>query len=138
MDAQRDCLFCRIAAGEIPATVVHEDERTLAFMDIAPANPGHVLVVPRAHATSLLDIGTGDLAACAEAARKIAARMTERLGAEGINLLNSSGEAAWQTVMHFHLHVIPRYAEDPLRLPWTPQAGDPGDVAKVASKLLRD
>ncbi len=130
-----DCLFCRIAAGEVPAIVVHEDERTLAFMDIAPANRGHVVVIPRSHATNVLDIEPEDLAACARVGQQVARRVTERLGASGVNLLNSSGQAAWQTVMHFHLHVIPRYPGDPLRLPWEPQAGNPEEITKVAAKL---
>lgn len=134
--AGEDCIFCKIAAGEIPARIVDEDERTLAFMDIAPATRGHALVIPRAHATDLLSVSDEDLSAVALAARRLAARMKERLGAEGINLLNSCGRAAWQTVFHFHVHVIPRYAEDPLRLPWVPAEGDPDEIAAAAKELL--
>jgi histidine triad (HIT) family protein len=130
-----DCLFCRIVAGELPATVIASDERAIAFMDINPATRGHALVVPRTHATDIGDIAAEDLAACAELAGRIARRARERLGADGINLLNSSGPAAWQTVFHFHIHVIPRYAGDPLRLPWTPAPGDPAEVAEAAAAL---
>jgi histidine triad (HIT) family protein len=130
-----DCLFCKIVAGEIPATRVREDERTVAFMDINPATRGHLLVVPRAHATDLLEVGEEDLAACAAAARELAASLKERLGADGVNLLNSCGRAAWQTVFHFHVHVIPRYAGDPLRLPWTPAPGDRDGIAAAAAAL---
>jgi histidine triad (HIT) family protein len=130
-----DCLFCKIVAGEIPATRVREDERTVAFMDINPATRGHLLVVPRAHATDLLEVGEEDLAACAAAARELAASIKERLGADGVNLLNSCGRAAWQTVFHFHVHVIPRYAGDPLRLPWTPAPGDRDEIAAAAAAL---
>ena len=105
-----DCLFCKIVAGELPATRVREDERTVAFMDINPATRGHLLVVPREHARDLLELPGEDLAACAAAAQELAARVSERLGADGVNLLNSCGRVAWQTVFHFHLHVIPRYA----------------------------
>lgn len=130
-----DCLFCRLVAGEIPATRVHEDERTVGFMDINPATRGHLLVVPRAHAQDLLAVAPEDLAACAAAAQVLARRATERLGARGVNLLNSCGAAAWQTVMHFHVHVIPRYGGDPLRLPWDPAPGDPDAIAAAAAAL---
>jgi histidine triad (HIT) family protein len=135
MAADPDCLFCKIVAGEIPATRVREDERTIAFMDINPATRGHLLVVPREHSTDLLEVGSEDLAACAEAAKELAASIKRKLGADGVNLLNSCGRAAWQTVFHFHLHVIPRYAGDPLRLPWTPQPGDRDEIAAAAAAL---
>jgi len=133
--AEADCTFCKILSGELPATIVDEDERTIAFMDIAPATRGHALVIPRAHAPDLLSVGTEDLCAVAVATRRLAARARERLGADGINLLNSCGAAAWQTVFHFHVHVIPRYHDDPLRLPWVPSAGDPTEIAAAAQQL---
>ena len=131
-----DCLFCKIAAGEIPATKVHEDERTVAFMDINPATRGHVLIVPRTHATDIHDIDTEDLAACAKVAKVLAGRVRDRLGADGVNLHQSNGRAAWQTVFHFHLHVIPRFDGDPLRLPWTPEPGDRDEIAAAADALI--
>lgn len=133
--AADDCIFCKIVAGELPARIVREDERTVAFMDIAPATYGHVLVIPRAHARDLLEVPPEDLQACAVAAQELARRARERLGAAGVNLLNSCGSAAWQTVFHFHVHVIPRYADDPLRLPWTPAQGDPDEIAAAAAQL---
>ena len=133
--AAEDCIFCRIVAGELPAEFVAEDERTVSFMDINPATRGHALVVPRAHARDLLAIGSDDLTACILAAQRLAGTMCERLGADGINLLNSLGPAAWQTVFHFHIHVIPRYRDDPLRLPWTPAPGDPDEIAAAAAQL---
>jgi histidine triad (HIT) family protein len=133
--ADPDCIFCKILAGELPALVVDEDERTLAFMDIAPATRGHALVIPRAHAPDLLSVETEDLRACAVAAQRLAARAKQRLGADGVNLLNACGAAAWQTVFHFHIHVIPRYSGDPLRLPWVPAQGDPEQIAAAAQDL---
>ena len=133
--ADPDCIFCRILAGELPATIVDEDERTVAFMDIAPATRGHALVIPRTHATDLLSVESEDLAAVSLAAARLAARIKERLGADGVNLLNSCGAAAWQTVFHFHIHVIPRYEEDPLRLPWVPAEGDLAEIAAVGQEL---
>ena len=135
MAADPDCIFCKIVAGEVPSTRVDEDERTVAFMDVNPATRGHVLVVPREHAVDLLAIGPEDLAACAAAARRIAGRQKERLGADGVNLLNSCGSAAWQTVFHFHIHVIPRYQGDPLRLPWSPAPGDRDEIAAAGREL---
>ena len=135
MAADPDCLFCKIVAGEIPATRVHEDERTVAFMDINPATRGHVLVVPREHTRDLLSIDPEDLAAVATAAQKLAKVMPDRLGADGVNLLNSCGRPAWQTVFHFHMHVIPRYQGDPLRLPWVPAPGDRDEIAAAAKAL---
>ena len=130
-----DCLFCKIVAGEIPATVIAEDERKIAFMDINPATRGHALVIPRAHARDVHDIDTDDLRAVAATAQAVAARAIERLGAAGVNLLNSNGAAAWQTVFHFHMHVIPRYDGDPLRLPWAPAPGDMAQIAAAGEQL---
>jgi histidine triad (HIT) family protein len=132
---EANCLFCKIVAGELPSQTIAEDERTLSFMDINPATRGHALVIPRAHATNLLEIEAEDLAAVALAAQRLARRATERLGADGVNLLNSCGAAAWQTVFHFHVHVIPRYADDPLRLPWVPAPGDAEEIAQAAAAL---
>lgn len=133
--ADPECIFCKILAGEIPATIVDEDERTIAFMDIAPATCGHALVIPRAHSADLLSVEPEDLRAVALAAQRLAARAKTRLRADGVNLLNSCGRAAWQTVFHFHVHVIPRYEDDPLRLPWVPGAGDPAAIAAAAQEL---
>ena len=130
-----DCLFCKIVAGDLPSTIVDEDERTVTFMDINPATRGHALVVPREHSRDLLDVPDEDLAACAAAARRLARRASERLGADGVNLLNSCGRAARQTVFHFHVHVIPRYDDDPLRLPWVPGPGDEDEIAAAAGQL---
>jgi len=132
-----DCIFCKIVAGDLPATIVDEDERTIAFMDIAPATRGHALVIPRAHAPDLLSVEGEDLQAVAVASQRLAARAKERLRADGVNLLNACGAAAWQSVFHFHVHVVPRYEDDPLRLPWVPQPGDPAVIAAAAQELGR-
>jgi histidine triad (HIT) family protein len=135
MAADPNCLFCRIVAGEIPATIVAEDDRTISFMDINPATRGHALVIPREHAGDLLETDPDDVQAVALAAQRLAQRARERLGAQGVNLLNSNGPAAWQTVFHYHVHVIPRYTDDPLRLPWIPAAGDAEEIAGAAEAL---
>jgi histidine triad (HIT) family protein len=130
-----DCLFCKIVAGELPATIVAEDERTVAFMDISPATRGHALVIPREHVRDVHDIDPEDLKAVVVAAQRLAAKVLDRLGADGVNLLNSNGAAAWQSVFHFHMHVIPRYADDPLKLPWIPAQGDTDDIAAAGAEL---
>ena len=130
-----DCIFCKIITGERPGQIVDQDERTVAFMDIAPATRGHALVVPRRHVRDLLEIDDDDLAATISAARRLARRMSVHLETDGVNLINSCGSAAWQTVFHFHIHVIPRYDADPMRLPWTPASGDPAEIAAVAEAL---
>jgi histidine triad (HIT) family protein len=130
-----DCLFCGIVDGSVPSERVDSDERTVAFMDINPATRGHALVVPRAHSADLMDIEPEDLEATSVAARRLAKRMKEALGADGINLVNACGEVAFQSVFHFHIHVVPRYRSDSLKLPWVPSEGDPGEIAAVAEKL---
>jgi histidine triad (HIT) family protein len=134
-DRDPDCLFCKIVAGEIPGTIVAEDDRTVAFMDINPATRGHALVVPRRHAVDLGAVEPGDLAAVVQAAQRLAIRAREVLDADGINLMNSWGPAAWQTVFHLHVHVIPRYDDDPLKLPWKPAPGDEAEIAAAADAL---
>jgi histidine triad (HIT) family protein len=132
---ESDCIFCKILAGELPSQIIDEDDKTVAFMDISPATRGHALVIPRRHTRDLLEIGEEDLQATIVAAQRLARRVKERLEADGVNLINSCGSAAWQTVFHFHIHVIPRYDDDPLRLPWKPQPGDSEEIAATAERL---
>ena len=132
-----NCLFCRIVAGAIPSTQVGENDRAIAFMDIAPATPGHLLVIPRAHSTDLRETAPEDLTAVTLLAQSLIGRVIERLdGATGANLLSCIGPDAWQTVFHTHLHVIPRYPDDPMVLPWQPHAGDMEEIKAVGAKLV--
>src|SRR3954451_23058251 len=133
--AHEECIFCKVLAGEIPAQMVDEDEHTVAFMDINPWTRGHALVIPRDHSTDLLEVPDDDLARTAAGAKRLARRMKERLGCDGVNLINSCGAAAWQTIFHFHVHVIPRYGDDPPQLPVRPQQADPDELARVAQEL---
>ena len=130
-----DCLFCNIVAGEIPSTKVHEDEQTLAFMDVNPGARGHLLVIPREHVADLHEIGDADLAAVARTARTMATKVMDRLGAAGVNIVQNNGRAAWQSVFHYHVHVLPRYENDALRLPWTPAPGDADEISATARAL---
>jgi histidine triad (HIT) family protein len=130
-----DCIFCKIVAGDLPSQKVDEDEHTIAFMDISPGTRGHALVVPREHHRDLYTIDPEVLDHTMRAAQRLALKVRDRLGPDGVNLINSCGAAAWQTVFHFHVHVLPRYEDDPLHLPWTPKEGDPEEIAAVAEEL---
>lgn len=133
------CLFCGVVAGTVPSVRVADDDTTYAFMDINPASDGHLLVVPKRHSQDLLDIPADDLAAVTLAAQRIARTAVGEFGADGVNLLNCCRADAWQTVFHFHLHVIPRYVDktkDRLVLPWRPGvAGDMDAIAAVGGRL---
>jgi histidine triad (HIT) family protein len=133
-----DCIFCKIVAGELPSERVQEDEHTVAFMDISPWTRGHALVIPRSHSANLYEVGDDDLLHTAIAAKKLAVRMKERLACDGVNLLNASEPAAWQTVFHFHMHVIPRYEDDPLQVPVRPRQAASEELAQVAAELRRE
>jgi histidine triad (HIT) family protein len=130
-----DCIFCAIVAGDQAAHVVDEDEHTIAFLDILPWTRGHALVVPRRHSRNLYEIDEDDLRAVTVAAKRLAGRMRERLECDGINLLNSSEPAANQEVFHFHVHVIPRWSGDGLRLPPRPEPPGQEELAEVAQEL---
>jgi histidine triad (HIT) family protein len=130
-----DCIFCAIVAGDAPAQIVDDDERTVSFMDINPATDGHALVVPRRHADNIHDIDPDDAAAVIRAAQRLADRMRTTLEPAGINLIQANGRAAFQTVFHFHMNVVPRYAGDPIKMPWIPSPGDPARIAEVADRL---
>lgn len=130
-----DCVFCRIVTGELPSHQVYADEGVIGFLDLSPATPGHTLIVPRVHSTDLYDVAVEALTGCARAAQQIAIRLRDRLGADGVNVDNATGAAAWQSVFHFHLHVVPRYVGDTLQMPWRASAGDPTELSAMAARL---
>ncbi|MBG0787366.1 MAG: HIT family protein [Anaerolineaceae bacterium] len=135
------CIFCRIASGELPASVVYEDESTIAFLDIQPINPGHVLVVPKAHAESLVDLSPEDAAQVMRVGRLMdkALRASE-LHCEGVNLFIADGKAAGQEVGHVHLHVFPRFEEDGFKIHLeSSERATPGreQLNETATKLKR-
>lgn len=133
-----DCVFCGILTGAIPCAKVAEDDSTFAFMDIDPGADGQVLVIPKNHCTDLFDIPADDLIATTLMAQRVAKASLPALGAQGVNLFNCSRQAAWQTVFHFHLHVIPRYddaAREKMELLYEP--GQPADVEAIGNFAKR-
>jgi histidine triad (HIT) family protein len=132
-----DCVFCGIAAGRRPAHRLLQDEHTVAFLNIAPATVGHTLVVPRLHADGLWDLDDNQLARVAAACGQVARLLRATLAPAGVNLVHATGTAAWQTVFHFHIHVVPRYHPDELQLMWrTGQAPD-AELAAVRQRVLQ-
>ena len=107
-----DCIFCRIASGEIPSRKLFEDEWTMAFMDVAKDVDGHILVIPKKHVKNILDCDEETLARVMATVKRISNHLTANCGYDGVNLLNASGESAGQSVPHFHIHIIPRKTGD--------------------------
>lgn len=130
-----DCIFCEIIAGNIPAATVYEDEHVFAFMDIAPANPGHTLVIPKQHYRNIFDMPAEIGSKIMHASILIANAIKAALNPDGLNLFQSNEAAGFQTVFHFHLHLIPRWEGDPLRLPWRPSEGNMGEIGNIAAKI---
>ena len=130
------CIFCRLIDGEIPATRVHEDELTLAFMDLGQVNPGHVLVAVKRHAATLLDLTPDEAGAAMRTARRMALAIKQTFDPPGITLLQANGKEGEQTVFHFHLHVVPRHAGDGISLPW-PRKDPPREQLEAYALRLR-
>jgi len=130
-----DCIFCRIAAGEIPATVVYQDARFVAFLDIRPVNRGHLLLVPRVHAERLTDLPDDALAAELPLAARLAAAVLAATGMKDFNLFNTNGPAAGQEVFHHHMHIIPRREQDGLDVTIRPDAYGEGEAAALAATI---
>lgn len=130
------CIFCRLVAGEIPAALVYEDALTLAFMDIGQVNPGHVLVATRRHAATLLDVTPEEAGAVMQTAQKVARAVQAVFDPPGLTLLQANGREGDQTVFHFHLHVVPRHAQDGIALSW-PRKEPPAEVLQGYAQRLR-
>jgi len=113
-----DCVFCRIVARQIPATVVHEDEHTLAFMDLGQVNPGHVLVAVKAHAENLYALDDAQAGAVSRAAARVARAIRDAFAPQGLSVYQANGSAAGQTVFHYHVHLVPRHEGDGMALTW--------------------
>lgn len=135
MSFDPDCVFCKIIKGDIPSFKVFEDEQTFAFMDINPANTGHALVIPKFHTPNLYDIPAEWLSATVTSAQKVARAIDAVVKPDGMNLLQANGEGAAQSVFHFHLHVMPRFNGDELKLNWGLKPGDMEAIGALAEKI---
>ena len=135
MTTDPDCIFCKIVSGEIPSFSIYEDDDTLAFMDINPANEGHALVIPKEHAANVHTVSDEAMVATVISAKKVAAAIDRTLNPEGLNLLQCNGPAAAQSVMHFHMHVLPRRDGDELKLNWGLEPGDMDAIGELAERI---
>jgi histidine triad (HIT) family protein len=135
MTLDADCIFCRIIRREVPSFRVFEDDRTLAFMDIHPANPGHVLVIPKLHSESLFALDPDDLTATVLLAQRVAQAVQKALQPYGLNIVQANGPGAAQSVPHFHWHVLPRAEDDRLLMNWPLQSGDMAAIADAAERI---
>lgn len=131
-----DCIFCKIANGEIPSNTIYEDEKFRVILDLGPATRGHALVLPKEHYADLFEIPEDTLAGAAKVAKKVAANIKEKLECDGLNLVQNNGETAGQTVMHFHLHIIPRYKNDGQNILWKPQSPSADELVAVKNAIL--
>lgn len=130
-----DCVFCKIRDGQIPSFKIHEDERTVTFMDINPLNSGHCLVTTKAHAATIFEADVEDLQAAIATAKKVALVIQQALKPDGLNLLQANGAAAFQSVAHFHLHLIPRWTNDGKGFDWKQVKGDNQQILKIGERL---
>ncbi len=133
-----ECLFCKIAKGEMPAKKVYEDSDVVAFLDINPANPGHTLVVPKKHAETIADIEDADLEKVIVVAKKIATKLKDNLNTAGLNIVQNNGKLAGQLVSHIHFHVIPRYAGDQVVITYQRAQVDDAKMEEIRKKLSEE
>ena len=115
---QDNCIFCKIAAGDIPSATIYEDNEFRVILDIEPASKGHALILPKEHYANLYELSDELAAKALTVAKKVITKMTDILGCDGYNVVQNNGEAAGQTVFHFHIHLIPRYKEDDVNIGW--------------------
>jgi histidine triad (HIT) family protein len=134
-DQHVDCIFCAIVAGASPAWRVHEDDDTVAFLDIGQATAGHTLVVPRRHAADIWSLSEEEAATVMRAVHRVAGRLRDTLRPEGLNVTQSNGAAAWQEVFHYHVHLVPRYGDDGLAPPWRPTRPSSDVLAAVHRRI---
>jgi len=131
----KDCVFCRIVRREAPAEIVYEDDKAMAFMDINPATPGHTLIIPKEHFRNVFDVDEETAAHLMKVAVRLAPAIKKAMGADGLNILNANERAAFQSVFHFHLHLIPRWFGDGLKPPWVSRPGDPRAIKEAAQRI---
>ncbi|MBS3100702.1 HIT family protein [Candidatus Woesearchaeota archaeon] len=132
-----DCIFCKIADGKIPAAKIYEDGKIISFLDIMPANKGHCLIVPKKHAQTLTEMGDEDLAALIKAAKKVASALSLSFGNGSFNIVMNNGKEAGQIVNHAHIHIIPRFQKDRLRLKWSHLKYEGDEIKEYAEKIRK-
>lgn len=130
-----NCIFCKIAGGDIPSSTVYEDDQFRVILDLSPATKGHALILPKQHYADIFEIDEAVLRDLIALAKKVAGAMKEALNCEGVNIVQNNGELAGQTVFHFHLHVIPRYADDGQQIGWKPGTSNPDEQERLAEKI---
>ena len=132
-----DCIFCKIINGKIPAAKVYEDSKVISFLDIMPANKGHCLVVPKKHSQTLTEMSDDDLAALIKAAKKVASALSLSFGNGSFNIVMNNGKEAGQMVNHSHLHIIPRFQKDRLRIKWSHLKYEDNEIKEYAEKIKK-
>lgn len=132
---KEDCIFCKIANGEIPSGTLYEDEGFRVILDLGPATRGHALILPKEHAADLFELPEETAAAAMMLAKKMALKLRDKLGCDGLNVVQNNGEAAGQTVSHFHMHLIPRYRGDGQNINWTPTKPDQEELEAVRKEI---
>lgn len=131
-----DCIFCKIANGEIPSKTLYEDADFRVILDLGPATRGHALILPKEHAANLYELPEETAGKVLVLAKKLGTQMVERLHADGLNLVQNNGEAAGQTVQHFHLHLIPRYKDDGQKILWVPGESTPEELDEICKTIV--
>ncbi|NLK28232.1 MAG: HIT family protein [Clostridiales bacterium] len=134
---QNQCIFCKIIDGQIPSATIYEDEDFKVIMDISPAAVGHAIMLPKKHFSNLFEMDDNTASRALIVARKVATAMKEELGCDGLNMLQNNGEAAGQTVFHYHIHLIPRMKEDTINLSWQQKSYGDGEAAKIAEAIAK-
>ena len=137
MSASPDCIFCKLVAGQIPATRVYEDEHTLAFMDLGQVNPGHVLVAVKKHAANVFELEEAQGEAVARAVLRISRALKKAFAPEGLSIYQANGKPAGQTVFHYHVHVLPRHAGDGMELVW-PVKNPPREQLEEYARKIKE
>lgn len=130
-----DCIFCKIANGEIPSKTLYEDDNYRVILDMGPATKGHALILPKDHYANLYELPDETAGEIMKLAKKMAIQMTRRLGCEGFNLVQNNGDLAGQTIFHFHMHLIPRYQADRQKIGWKPQEASQEELEAVKNQI---
>lgn len=130
-----NCIFCKIANGEIPSKTLYEDDKFRVILDLGPASKGHALILPKEHYADLYELPEETAGEVMKLAKKMTAQMTQRLGCEGFNLVQNNGELAGQTVFHFHMHLIPRYRDDGQKIGWKPQEATQEELEAIRAQI---